>query len=374
MRPTTRSRKIIRSGVPLGRTGDALNDGLLPVEDARHRVGGLLPYEWWYFDASFDNGYSAVAIIWPMNYAKPWRRQCTLQLSIYTPDGDSTKHYIFPPSRLFDASFERCDARIGDGHVRGEHPRYEVRMRVGDDAVDLVFEAETPGWKPGTAVNYLPVPRYKSMGWLVPVPRARVSGSIVFRGREIPVSGHGYHDHNWGETLITHYVDNWHWGHIVCGEISLIWSDITMAKSLGCEHIYMFLLGRGDRLAYESAELRVAYSDWYEDSLYLHPYPRRVEVAFGRQGDVSHGRVIMLVQSVVETQNLLDMVGVPARAQPLIHKAFGKPYYFRWRSNVEGFVEIEGERFPLGGTTIHEQMLFRGRRPALDASLSGARH
>lgn len=80
----------LKQGVPTGKTGPALNRGLEPVEDARHRLRGPSRYEWWYFDASLDNGYSAVCILWPMNYFKPWKRQCAIMLSIYSPKGNTS--------------------------------------------------------------------------------------------------------------------------------------------------------------------------------------------------------------------------------------------------------------------------------------------
>jgi hypothetical protein len=359
-----RRREVVRNGVPEGRTGDELNVGLAPVEDARHRLRGLLPYEWWYFDAAFDNGYSAVAIVWPMNYSKPWRRQCTIQLSLYTPDGHTHKHYIFPPRRLFSASDLRCDVRVGECvHIAGAHPTYRVQVKVEGDLVDLVFEAETPGWKPGSAVNYLPFPRYNSMAWHVPVPRARVSGTIGIQGRRIEVEGHGYHDHNWGEAPFFHMVDNWNWGHVVHGELGIIWADITMFRGLGYDHIYMFLLSRGGRLLYESADLRVRYSEWASETVYLHPYPSLITVSFGGEGEFANGELRMRVREVLETQDLLEMVGLPRAVNRLLNRTIAKPYYFRWRSQVEGWVEVAGEHATLEGETIHEQMMLRGRRP-----------
>ena len=353
----------LKPGVPTGRRGEELNQGLLPVEDARHRLRGPFAYEWWYFDAVFDNGYSAVAIMWPMNYSKRWRRQCTIQLSIYTPHGENIKNYVFPPRNLFRGSYTQCDASVGDSYVRGAHPRYEVKMRTRDAAVDLVFEAETPGWKPGTAVNYVPSPRYNTMGWLVPLPRAKVHGTLSIRGRKVEVEGHGYHDHNWGEAPFHRLVDNWHWGHVLCGELGVVWADITMVRKLDYDRTFMFLLSRGDRLVYESADISTSYEDWRDEPQYLHAYPGRIRISFGSAGGPVAGELTMKVQEVVETQELLEMADVPLFLRRAIYKTMARPYYFRWRSSVEGSVEVEGETIPLEGETIHEQMLLRGENP-----------
>jgi hypothetical protein len=357
-----RHKAIGLEGVPGHRTGDALNTGLRPVEDGRHQPGGPLPYEWWYFEAAFDHGYSAVAIVWPMNYSKPWRRQCTVQLSIYTPEGETRKHYIFPPRRLFSASLESCDVRVGDSFMRGAYPRYEVSMEAEGDRVDLVFESEVPGWKPKTGVNLIPFPRLESMGWVVPVPRARVAGTLTVDGRRVEVEGHGYHDHNFGDTPIFHVIDNWHWGHIVSGGLGVTWADITTSRGLGYQHALMFLLSRSGRLVYESPGIRLEYGDWKDDPSFLHPYPGLITVEFGEAGAPARGGFSMRVRNVIETQDLLDIVGIPGFLKGLTH-SLTKPYYFRWLSSVTGSLEVEGESFELGGETIHEQMLFRGRRP-----------
>lgn len=282
-------------GMPTGRASYELNRGLLPVEDARHFLHGPFKYEWWYFDATFDDGHSAVVIIWPMNYSKPWTKQCTIQLSIYTPDGRTMKHYLFPSRRLFDASYERCDVKFGDGYIRGAHPHYEVSVAADDLEVDLVFEAETPGWKPDTGVNHVPFPRYKSMGWIVPLPRARVSERLSYPGKDIEVKGHGYHDHNFGEVPFYRVVDNWHWGHITLGDISVIWADITAAEIHDRDHTHTFLLSRGSRLVYETAGITVEHEDWIKEPEHLHPYPRRVNISFGSEVTPARGEFAMTV-------------------------------------------------------------------------------
>ena len=65
----------------------------------------------------------------------------------------------------------------------------------------------------------------------------------------------------------------------------------------------------------------------------------------------------------METQELLEMANLPLFLRRAIYKTMARPYYFRWRSSVEGSVELEGETIPLEGETIHEQMLLRGENP-----------
>ena len=71
----------------------------------------------------------------------------------------------------------------------------------------------------------------------------------------------------------------------------------------------------------------------------------------------------MRVKKVIETQELLEMSDVPLCLRRAFYKTVARPYYFRWRSSVEGSVVVEGETIPIEGETIHEQMLLRGENP-----------
>ncbi|MCJ7745951.1 MAG: hypothetical protein MUP40_06665 [Actinobacteria bacterium] len=44
----------------------------------------------------------------------------------------------------------------------------------------------------------------------------------------------------------------------------------------------------------------------------------------------------MKVQEVVEKQELLETAYLPLFSMRAIHKTLARPYYFRWRSSVEG--------------------------------------
>ena len=68
----------------------------------------------------------------------------------------------------------------------------------------------------------------------------------------------------------------------------------------------------------------------------------------------------MDVVEVVETEDQLEVTGMPKFMRGFIRARLAKPFYFRWRSEICGAVDIEGEQVVLGGETIHEQMLLRG--------------
>lgn len=357
-------KKVVKSGLPQGRTGDELNCGIMPQEDARHHMKGPFKYEWWYFDAWFENGYGAAVTFCSNNYAKLWKDECWLQLHIYLPDGRTIKHYQYPPKNMFEASCYSSDLRVLDNYIRGGLERKEVHLEIEGDSVDLVFESAVSSWKPGIGVSYVPWKRYNSFGWFLPQPFSKVSGSITVNGESISVKGHGYHDRQWGDTPLFFFIDNWHWAHFILSDIGLIWWDMIMKKSLGYDHLGCLLISRGDRLIYESSDFSVTYEDWRKEGSLLHP--ERINVAFEGDGGKIKGEFMLRSESPVETMDLLELAGLPRfLRKAVLLSGLAKVFYARFFPDIEGFVEVEGERTPLAGRVTSEQMLMRGKYPTM---------
>ena len=108
------------------------------IDDAFH---GQV-FEWWYFDAIFDNGYSVVTSwhIGAMGTETTELGSGRTRFSIYDPDGKKTDTDIDFPANAVSASTKTCDVKMGDNHIHGEFPRYEIHFRDGDIGGDLFLE------------------------------------------------------------------------------------------------------------------------------------------------------------------------------------------------------------------------------------------
>jgi hypothetical protein len=70
-------------------------------------------------------------------------------------------------------------------------------------------------------------------GWVVPVPRADVIGTVTVGGDVIPVSGEGYHDHNWYDTGFGDFMQEWYWARGQFGDDTLIFGADTSKPATG---------------------------------------------------------------------------------------------------------------------------------------------
>ena len=177
------------------------------------------PFEWWYFDAVFDNNYSmefsinhacieGVGIIMPL-------------LNIYK-DGELLAHneeLLLP--KEFIASKEKpliilSGQQIITGHVdKSGNWIFDVSLQMEDCAIALRFSSVTQGWKSKILDMWW---------WGVIQPNAYVNGTISIHNETIPVKGTGYQEHVWDGTVPV--VWGWFWGKFVSESMSIIWTDI----------------------------------------------------------------------------------------------------------------------------------------------------
>src|SRR5947209_11481085 len=97
-----------------------------PWEDGLRADTGPGNFEWWYFDAHFDDGVTVVVVF----LTKPLLQRGnaltpTIQLFITLPTRKLTALPFYPADQ-FRAAKDGCDVRIGPNWVRGDLHRYEL--------------------------------------------------------------------------------------------------------------------------------------------------------------------------------------------------------------------------------------------------------
>lgn len=85
-----------------------------------------------------------------------------------------------------------------------------------------MFSELTPDWIIETATTCL----------IVPLPKATITGTLTINCKPIPVSGIGYHNHNWGYSP-TRVLQNhgWFWGRMTAESFHVMWAK-TVASSV----------------------------------------------------------------------------------------------------------------------------------------------
>jgi hypothetical protein len=218
------------------------------------------PWEWWYFDLISDNGYSIVNI-WLMPVTPKERAPYgSVSLDISHPDGKHTMLEASLEKKDVSVSYDHCDVTAGRNYVRGEWPRFELHCQYDDVTLDVVFESITQGvMEPPNGCfigRDLPPATKTYMGWVITMPRAKVTGTLTLGGKKIALSGLGYHDHQWGSVDLVkgllmedgHIFDYWYWGRIHLPKHTLVYWDGQLRPELGSGRHKRLVVLEGDKL------------------------------------------------------------------------------------------------------------------------------
>ena len=197
-------------------------------DDAFHGADTLHFTEWWYFDATFDNGYTAqigIRVLGLVNQGVVYVR-----LDIYK-EGELESHEL---KKYIIWDFYASEnipliilngKQVMEGYINvitGDW-EYDVSLELDRSSIDLHFIGRTKGWKGST-------PGGK---WAVILPRADVSGTITIDNKKINVSGIGYHDHNWEITAFTGINFGWFWGKVNSDHYTMTWAKIMTTRLWG---------------------------------------------------------------------------------------------------------------------------------------------
>jgi predicted secreted hydrolase len=195
-------------------------------DDAFHGPKGLYSYEWWYFDATLDNGYSVQISIRSLNVVN--RVFFTTSLNVYK-DGYtvSNSQNIYYKEEVSVSMIEPLvildEKEIMKGYIDNDTGDwiYLLNLKMDDMSVNFTFVGETKGWKGRTP----------GVGWWgVILPRATVTGTLNLNGIEMDVSGIGYHDHNWHVTATAGVNYGWYWGKIYSSTYTITWADVKLTR------------------------------------------------------------------------------------------------------------------------------------------------
>jgi hypothetical protein len=144
----------------------------------------------------------------------------------------------------FQASSEKCGLRIKeDVRMSVDSSRqaseYRIDISLPDFSANLTFLPDLAGWKPlGDELIIEKGNRKGIFYWIIPVPRARVSGQFCI-GKEANTitNAIGYHDHNcWNvdpdkKLYVDDVVSGWIWGRFLGEARTVVFMEIRFRKS-----------------------------------------------------------------------------------------------------------------------------------------------
>jgi len=348
-------KPVIFGITPEFMTREGLSDEVQPWEDGLRADTGRGSFEWWYFDAHFEDGSTAVIVF---NTKHLLRRNDPLRplvnITINPPGGKKLVAWQPSPAEQFHASTERCDVRMGDSRVQGDLHRYELHARAGNLAADLVFTGVVPPWRPGAGKSYFSQDLRRYFAWLPAIPDGAVTGSLTYDGQVHPVSGSGYHDHNWGNVGLNDVMSHWYWGRGRIGDFTTIYVDQVALPAYGSIHMPVFMLAyQGRILTGDGRPLKLQTGDFMH-----HPsgkeYPRQLD--FDWKTDEGKIHLALRQPQIIEAASLIG--DLPAWQQWLIHRV-ANPYYFRFQAELALSVDLQGIKTQVNGPALYELMLLR---------------
>jgi len=256
----------------------SLDEGLPPEEDGDHYRPERDFFEWWYFDAAFENGYRLVAILHSSLYNAVDHKP-TVDLRLTPPGGESVTAIGRYERADYRAAADHCDVQIAGCRAIAEGKgRYSLRLRQGEITADLVYESFLPGWRPGSGYLLADDASGHFFKWVVPLPRAEVRGTLTVAGQTMTVRGVGYHDHNWGNFVLADAFSHWYWGRILgdSGE-AVIFGDVVGHGS-DPAHVKPFLLIVGGRILPGEPTISFQYHDPTVEARTGLCYPSRLDL------------------------------------------------------------------------------------------------
>jgi hypothetical protein len=353
---TDKAREVVE-----GWTGPGRRDGhiepLKPQDDGLHSdKPGRGQYEWWYFDAHLESGHTLVVFFHASNANPGLEGKAGIEIVLLRPDGRRVQSFTPYGRSEFSAARDRPEVTIGGNTLRVEQregglPVYTIHVSEKDLGCDLTYTAEVNGWKPGSGLSRFG--SIGSFGWVVPFARASVRGTIRDGGQTLPVSGIGYHDHNWLDFSFQRIIQYWMWGRIYSPSFTAAYAYIQCNESVGNHAVKVLMLAQGREVVLSSGEFDLIQEDFEYNPKAKHRFPRRITLQAPHELHAT-----LKVRRVLEAQDMLEAFNPILRfAARYLLKL--RPGYFRLLSDFALDVTRGQETVTEAGTTLHEIVAFK---------------
>jgi hypothetical protein len=336
---------------------DTLIEPLKAVDDALHITPGKRGlYEWWYFDAHLDSGHTLVVFFYAANPNPGLQGKIGVEIVLLNPDGKRIQKFFAYPQSKFNASKDKPEVTIGANTLRVTQqdnglPVYEIYVNEEGLGCHLVYTAQVNGWKPGTGLSQFGSLGY--FGWVVPFPRAAVTGTVTQAGRTMQSAGVGYHDHNWLNFPFQTIIDYWMWGRIYSQNYTVAYACIQCNQKVNHHMVRVLMLADGQEVVLSTGEFEFTQDDFVYSPQAKHHFPQKI--ALRAPGEMS---ATLELNRILEAQDMLQNFN-PVLRFIAKHILRLKPGYFRLASDFELEVHRKGEISRETGTALHEIVLFQ---------------
>lgn len=350
-------KTVLLSSSPELLTREGLTQTVAIWEDGQRADTSRGSFEWWYFDAHFDDQTTAVIVF----ATKPLLERNgplkpNISLTITRPDG--TKLFQFPifPADQFSASKEKCDVRIGPNWTRGDLHKYDLHAEMNGIAADLIFTGIVLPWRLGIGKAFFDgFDNY--FAWLPSIPYGTVEGTLTYDGQTHKVKGTGYHDHNWGNVGLNEVMDHWYWGRAHVGDYTLIYVEQIASKTFGHTRMPVFMLAKDNEILLGDSEPLTMQAHDFVKHEGGRGYPHEVDFNWESGNESVHLRLRQ--PKIIEATSLLTLL---PKWQQWIARLISNPYYFRFNAELELEINLNKVKAQERGPALYEIMILQGER------------
>lgn len=245
---------------------------LIPYEHNKlHRISGPESFYWWYFDAEFEEGYTAKMILFPHSIGmldgyNMGGSDALVLITIITPQGQSLTELQPYPATALKSTPVGLDAKIGNNQVRFNGKSYYVKFMEGDLGVELDMVPILPPWSPlgnktridSELMANLGIKTDYYLDYVEFMPRGSAKGTLCIKNNPIQVKGIGYHEQGFGNFYLGRMIDNWFWTKHYLDEYTLVLGGGNLNEqfaNVANARITGLLLGRNDQIIFSHLDL-----------------------------------------------------------------------------------------------------------------------
>jgi len=192
-------------------------------------------------------------------------------------------------------------------------------------------------------------------GWMVPVPHGTVTGRLAADAVVREIAGTGYHDHNYGNVIMSEVCDSWWWSRTQVGGYTVIAVELVGTARHGGVRLPLFLLAKGDRILTDDGSRMVLH----RHNAFIHAASRKkveARLVFEYRDPGLHMALELERQKDIYALDLLTYF--PAWKAAAARLLGIRPWYLRFQGAARLDIEAGRAREHHEAESVYELMAF----------------
>ena len=300
-------------------------------EDGSRINGENNEFEWWYFDAELEDGSVIVVYFYRVHL---FFDRYFIGFNLSSPSGDNFFKLKYFDKTDVSFSKDSCNVIMSRNHIIGNLKNYSIRIDPGDfDGIgfEIQLKSIVDPYRPQDGIIKT---GNEYFAWLAAVPYGLINGELFLEDQKLPISGYGYHDHNWGNTPLQKLFKGWTWFRGHAKGYTIIAAELNVVKERGGYDIPILFI------ADSSGHLLNMYG---EDALYTKKlrlienlYPKKNEPQFYDIKFLTENNYLVSIESdsIIDNSYLFKRMGIPAPIRWIFAVSKIDPFYTRFSSKL----------------------------------------